>query len=63
MLKLNRFGLLKSKSKMKKGKRSLNGENKKIEGGMKTRSKPKRKSKKGKKTRKKKRTINANNLV
>lgn len=60
MLKLNRFGLLKSKSKTRKGKKNLKvKKNKKsVKGGMKTRSKPKRKSKKGKKTRKGKKNNN-----
>lgn len=60
MLKLNRFGLLKSKSKTRKGKKKLKvKKNKKsVKGGMKTRSKPKRKSKKGKKTRKGKKKNN-----
>lgn len=60
MLKLNRFGLLKSKSKTRKSKKKLKvKKNKKsVKGGMKTRSKPKRKSKKSKKTRKGKKKNN-----
>jgi len=60
MLKLNRFGLLKSKSKTRKGKKKLKvKKNKKsVKGGMKTRSKAKRRSKKGKKTRKGKKKNN-----